>query len=432
MKTKLLSLLLVSMGLVTHVSAQDFLVADFEDKNVGDALEVITYEEGQATATVVADPVNETNKAGNIAATNWDARFKFDVTLPEGKTLADYNELSIDIYIGENAQDEWPHFKQFVISIDGEFVYKIPDSYPQIAPMSTWTTITYPCSAMTLTDEDKAKNSFTLGFGINSNTANYCVDNVKLIAPKVASEEGFLAVEDFEGKSIGDAIDVQTYDEGQATATVAADPENADNKVVNLVTTFWDPLVKFNVTLPEGKTLADYEGVYFDLYIPTHATDEWANCKQMVISIDGTHVYKPDGDYGKKAEFNTWTTLNYNVADMTLTDEDKAKNSFSLALGLNSNDANYYIDNVKLKEAEGSTGIGAEMAIETPFTLYVQGGVLYINSNAPADVTVYTKAGLPCASAQNASSIDLSAFASDIYIVKVIIDGKIYKSKIAK
>ncbi len=430
MKTKLLSIFIVFMAMAMNANAQDFVIADFESDEIGKTYD--TYwkwgaeNTSKATATVVADPAKPSNKVVNYTSIDWNTGFKALVNLPEGKKLSDYTAFSLDIYIvpSENESEEGPLWKCMDIFLDNTEV--MAGANERQAGFSTWTTKQYSLSDFTLSADDLNKSSFTIAFGLNTNCADYYIDNIKLIAPK-ESEGGYLVLEDFEGKSIDDSYAVQTYGEGQAVATIIADPEDSNNKVVNLVTSGWDPRVKVDVILPEGKMLGDYDAILADIYFPTNPNDEWSNFKQFVISIDNEFIYKSDG-YPKLGNIDTWTTMTYPLSETTITDEQKTKSSFSLEMGVNSNNANYHMDNIMLKEK----GTGIIQTLSKVVKVIVQNGMLIFGGEEASDVEIYDIKGAPCMTANNVSSIDIAGLSRGIYIVKVKSEGKTYVSKIVK
>ena len=130
-----------------NANAQDFVIADFEDKAIGDTYTVFHRWNGEnkGTATVAADPSGKENKVVNLITNDYDCVFQTDVTLPEGKTLGDYLALSFDIY---STGDIW---KCMFIYVDGQEVFRnqkeengeIKDDYPFQATGGVWTTKSY-------------------------------------------------------------------------------------------------------------------------------------------------------------------------------------------------------------------------------------------------------------------------------------------------
>ena len=85
-----------------------------------------------------------------------------------------------DIYIGTNANDANPNYKNMFIYLDDVKKYENSD-YPKQAEMSTWTTKTFSLASLGLTTTELAKSTFALAFGLSTDKGNYFIDNVKLI-----------------------------------------------------------------------------------------------------------------------------------------------------------------------------------------------------------------------------------------------------------
>lgn len=427
MKTNLLFLFTLLCSLFVNVNAANFVIADFENKNIGDTYALKAWYEADGNAKVAADPANANKKAINVITTNWDAILKLDVTLPSGKTLGDYDSFSFDIYFATNANDENPNYKNMFIYIDGEKKYE-STGYAKQGEVQKWTTREFVLADLNLSDTEKAKTSFTIAFGVSTNKGDYYIDNVKLEGTSSPEpENGFVVIDNFNSKTIGDAYALKAWYEEDGSASVAADPANAGNNVVNVVTTNWDAILKLEATLPSGKQLKDYETFMFDIYIGDNANDENPNFKNMFVYIDNEKKYESTG-YAKQAEMKTWTTREFVLADLNLSDTEKAKTSFTIAFGISTNKGNYYIDNVKLKEAEGS-GIENQ---ETVSNVYVLDNILYWGDKTASEVQILDLKGTSASLVKNASSLDLSNLATGAYLIKITIDGKSAVHKIIK
>ena len=430
MKTKLLSFLVVLMAFVMVANAQDFVIADFESDELGKTYPTFYRwgaEEDKGTATVVADPSGkENNKAVNLVTTNYDCVFKIDATLPEGKTLGDYLAVSFDVYF---SNDAW---KCMFLYLDGDMVFRntkvengeVKDDYPKQADGNVWTTKTYTFSMLDLQSTDLAKTSFNLAFGVSDNAANYYIDNIKLIAPK-NSESGYLTIDDFEDKEVGDTYGIKAWAPTDGEAKVSLDPEDNTNKVINMVCTNWNAVPAFNVILPTGKQLGDYESISFDLYNTN--SYEWANYKKSEIYIDGTKVFDEPGD-DESAPIDKWTNKSFKLEDMTLTDDHKAKSGFTLGAGISIGQGNYYMDNIMLKEK----GTGLVQNIVKAIIVAVQNGKLLIQGDNVTKVDVYDSKGMHCTSVKNESAVDISALDKGIYIVKVQTESGTFTNKVIK
>ena len=425
MKTKLLFSLLVSMGFVAGASAQDFVIENYDSKTIGDSYTLAAWGEDVGVATVKEDPAKKGN-ALHISTYNYNGFPSCEVTLPAGKTLGDYVAFAYDIYILPSEKDQGPNWKQASVNIDGVDVY-VDEGYPNQASLSTWTTKSYSADVMKLTDEDKAKTSFKVTFGINSNVADYYVDNVKLVSASELNSEGAYVVGDFEGSEIGDKFAVKCWSPGEAVAEVAADPVNDGNKVIHMTTTNWDGGVMFEAVLPKGMQLGDFKSLTYDIYVGPNANDEGATWKSMQVFVGTTSVYK--GAEGTEiAPQSTWTTNELPLDEMSLSPDHLALNAFTIGLGLNTNTGDYYMDNIKLVSTAGGTGISLVKVAK----IFVDENTLFIGSEKAADVVIYDVNGCSAISSQMATSVDLSALPRGVYVVKMKIDGKTYTQKIVK
>jgi hypothetical protein len=79
---------------------------------------------------------------------------------------------------------------------------------------------------------------------------------------------GFLMVEDFENNDVDDLLTlVAPYSvNANSFAKVVVSPTNVEEQVMQAVTKNWDEYYSITVTLPDGKTLDDYEKLDYDLY----------------------------------------------------------------------------------------------------------------------------------------------------------------------
>jgi len=413
---KMLLLFSLCFLLLSNAKA-DFVIDNFDSKTIGQTLPLKAWYTTDGTGTVAADPANASNKVVNVVTTNWDAILKLTVTLPAGKKLSDYDSFSFDIYFSANANDENPNYKKMFVFIDDEKKFEDAE-YPKQAEMSTWTTKTFLLSSLDLTDAEKAKNTFTIAFGVSTDKGNYYVDNVKLtgggdVTPPPTT--GNVTI-DFNDKTIGQTEAMKAWYTTDGTATIAADPTNAGNKAVNIVTTNWDALLKVNITLPSGKTLANYETFSYDIYIGTNANDENPNYKNSFVFLDDEKKFE-DAEYPKQAEMSTWTTKTFSLASLGLTTTELAKSTFALAFGISTNQGNYFIDNVKLfPKADPTTEIEKLNSEIRVFKLQSGVGIICKGNQT---LEIYNIAGQKITSLitkEGLNTIDLSLYGSMVII----------------
>ena len=430
MKKTLLSVILTMSAFVVNVQAQNFVINDFEGDEIGKTYDTFwkwsADDTSKATATVVADPANASNKAVHYTTVEWNAGFKALINLPAGKKLSDFIAFSFDIYIvpNENESGEGPLWKCMDIYLDGAQV--MAGANAKQADFSSWTNKLYSLADFTLTADDLDKTSFTLAFGLNNNAADYYIDNIMLIGEKEVVEEGFYYIDDFEDKNVGDSYAIKAWSPTDGEAKVSLDPLDENNKVINMVTTNWDAVPTFNVILPSGKKLGDYESLSFDVYNTN--TQEYAEYAKAKIYIDGNEVYCDPTDAPETAPIGKWTTREIPLSETSITDEHKAKSGFTLGTGVSIGTGNYYMDNIKLKE----TGTGIAHSIVKAIKVAVYNGKILIQDDDVAKVDVYDSKGMHCVSVSNESAVDISSLNKGFYIVKIQAGGEIYTNKIMK
>ena len=153
---------------------------------------------------------------------------------------------------------------------------------------------------------------------------------------------GWLMVEDFENEP---TISTYNYvgDTPTGNATVIDNPTSSSKcgrKVASFKGGDYNTVIELSVTLPKG--LKNYSQIAFDLY--RNSGD--GNYKKMLVQAGNYRIYMDEGDdnYPEQAPAETWTEKSYNI-DLTNT----VGNEFDLRIGILSDNADYLIDNVRLK-----------------------------------------------------------------------------------
>lgn len=348
------------------VTNEWLMVEDFQNTKPGDTVKVGDYYggNGKGSAQIEIDPVKNTNLAGVFTVTNGDYNtvFALDITLPAGKTLKDYKKVAFDLY--RFSDDD--NYKQMIVKAADEQIY-LDNDYVQQAPATTWTAKEYSIDASSATG-----NSFTLMLGIKTGKGHYAIDNIRFlersepVEPGTYDEskngtitDGWLMVEDYQNAEPGDAAPLASPWGGEPVngeAKIEADPANASNLVATYTATAetdknYNTLFAVNVTLPEGKTLKDYEKVSFKMYRFDSGDDDY---KQMLVKVGEEEIYKDvnaegKDDYVHQADTKTWTVKEYDIAK-TVT----AGNSFKLIFGVKTENAHYAVDEIRLLERAAS------------------------------------------------------------------------------
>lgn len=162
-----------------------------------------------------------------------------------------------------------------------------------------------------------------------------------VVSASVSAEP--LMVCDFESYEVGTTWTMwNRYGGGEAsTATVVADPANANNKVLHVVVKNWNSHAEFAVPGElTGKALTDrYPTLRCQLY---RSNGDNADYKQFAVFLDTEELYRDDG-YPYQGNKGVWQTKGY-----ALKGASADNNSAVLRIGFNSDDSDYYLDNIQL------------------------------------------------------------------------------------
>lgn len=172
---------------------------NFEESTLGDIFSKISWAAGDITSTVENDPAGIHGKSLHVIATNYNAYPKMTVTLPDGKSLADMEKITFNIYFkifdGETAsypQNKFKKIEYFIGTKGGTFTPNAPTGGVNnlIADEANDTWLSKEISLTDLTDVSLlALNSFDLALGISHNKCNYYLDNITFQA-KISTSIG--------------------------------------------------------------------------------------------------------------------------------------------------------------------------------------------------------------------------------------------------
>lgn len=388
------------------------MAEDFQNKTVDDVMSTWDYTDhdtGSGTCTIVAEPDNAENMMANFVGGDYNTLIEVPVTLPEGKTIADYETIKFDIYRFSNDAN----YKQIAVYI-GDDKVKIDEKDIERAPDNGWKTWEYSIPA-SVTSESQ----ILIRLGIKSDKANYAIDNIQLKEradlPPVEYDattngtvtEKKLMVNDFQhygaaGVELGSWARVGSAEGNVATAE---DPENRKNLVGSFSgKSNYNTVMEIPVTLPEGKTLKDYNQISFKLY---RYSDD-ANYKKMRVQADDYVIHYDEGEknYPEQALSGVWTEKTYPITD------NEVGNKFNLRLGIESNEPHYLIDNVMLQEHDVQSGINR--VSDAGISVAVDGNSLIIMAAPEMEVNVYSIDGQLSGTMTGEGSIELK---HGVYIV---------------
>ena len=163
---------------------------------------------------------------------------------------------------------------------------------------------------------------------------------------------------DFDNYTIGETIPMNDIFDGSNTesrATVVADPINGQNKVLHITNRSWNTTVEFTLDqMTAEEVTGDYQYLAFDLYRPS--TD--GEYKQFSARIGADTIYA-DAGFVTQGAAEQWVERSYRMTKVSNTSD-------KLYMGYNSNDADFYIDNVRLV----SSDLGYDYTDETQTLRY--------------------------------------------------------------
>lgn len=159
-----------------------------------------------------------------------------------------------------------------------------------------------------------------------------------------------IVLEDFENYEVGHTFTVWNNfgDPSSTTAVVEADPQNANNKVLHITNRGWNDHVELE--LPENLAGTNFSDRIETLSVKIcrHKNDpcgEWKNF-QIFVGDDKLH----EESWPSYGAVSTWKTWNYSMTPVSAGNTSKY-----LRIGFNSENSDYYIDDVKLSGPDYNT-----------------------------------------------------------------------------
>ena len=262
----------------------------------------------------------------------------------------------------------------------------------------------------------------TLVLKVAKSKCEYLIDDVELV-PSPVSGSDILTIANFESNTIGDAIPYYKYwsttSAASGTCVVAADPLSVSTKALCITPTDYNGTAAFSVTLPAGKTLANYDRLYFDMYYNNSAGLN----AQPYIFADATLIFQVTTGYPLQGTSGVWNPKDYELSGMP------TSNSFLLKIGYTSdNSIAYYLDNVKLHE-KVSTGLSQEYL--NPLIININGDVLGLNMIVDK-IEMFDLSGRSIIQQTNVKGLNVSKLPNSVYLVKAKVGNQIYTTKFIK
>jgi hypothetical protein len=243
-------------------------------------------------------------------------------------------------------------------------------------------------------------------------------NGASLISITVGAAAQASAVLDFEADEVGVSYPGIAWSPEMISAVVATDPADVNGKSLHVTSTNWNSYPLFTIHLPDGKTVADIEKITFNLYLGTGGSADQNSYKHfdyfvgtIGTSFTANEATGKTGNIITSDATNVWLKKDFNLA---ITDEALlALNSFDFALGIEVENADYYLDNITLVAKAGANIVSAQPIASQVYN--VAGGIL-VNANNEK-VSVYSIDGRLVKQAVANNSI--LSLAPGLYIVKV-------------
>ena len=395
------------------------MAEDFEGYLMGAKLNVYPIQyDARGTADVAKAPTDDRGRSAHFKATDWNNIIEVPVTLPHGKVLSNYSEISFDLYINEGSN---PNRQIHIYANDETIIAQ--EGYPEQGSTGQWLPMSFGIPGGLA-----AGNTFNLRIGMSVGAGEeYYIDNIRL---KESSEPvepgttqngqmvgGLLMVEDFEALQSVGMFNYLGYP-SEGTASIVENPTVLGNKAASFVGGDFNTVLELDVTLPNDDVLSDYSDVVFDLYVKSReAENEDYLHKNMLVWADEFVIHQDDNTYPKTADPDVWTEKTYAIP----TEGNNIGNTFKLHIGILADDADYLIDNVRLRPTTATGITDVQAGAET--VVVVDGGVM-INAGAKAAYAVYDISGRAVSQgvADGSKTVTLQR---GVYVVRV--NGKAVK-----
>lgn len=197
-------------------------------------------------------------------------------------------------------------------------------------------------------------------FNLGETVTSYYIDNISLTAkagdnpgggqggddptPGPDSDAKKIVLDDFEKYAVGATPYTVENANGGSASVVSAD---ADNKALNFTTGSYKngEYLALTFTLPQGKTLSDYDVLTFDYYFVSGNDNTW---KDIKVCIDSKN--SPVATIKSQNAPAEWQTMNIALENV------QGGNTFTLYIGgINASVLSMNIDNIVIKTSDADT-----------------------------------------------------------------------------
>ena len=412
--------LLCAACIAVGMQAQTYMVNDFESGLNG------ANAAWGGTAELIDNPCsssdNSSTKVLKVVSTEF-ANVAIPLNLPEGKTLADYTGVRLQLAVLEGSENiTWVGNELGLVDNDTqEKTFQVAQNSWGDATYNTWMSLDFNFDETILaTYLDGNHASTSLLIKVGRQAFNYAIDNIRLIEKEQVADPNTIFT--FETMDLGTTPRCGTPWSG--SCEVAENPYttgiNTSSKALKVNGGECSP-VTFTEALPAGKTWNDYSGIKLQVCF-LESGFEWCPIEMGVRTDGGSHIkfgYTVDASTGQEGAGigdytpGEWLDVELKIDPAMITDE--AKSVRTMYLRLMKSDLSYLYDNLVLIPSS-STGAVSELVTDD-VKVYGANGCINVDLQKDMQVTVYSVDGRIVSSQMLSSGRHTVEVPKGIYIV---------------
>ena len=412
--------LLCAACIAVGMQAQTYMVNDFESGLNG------ANAAWGGTAELIDNPCsssdNSSTKVLKVVSTEF-ANVAIPLNLPEGKTLADYTGVRLQLAVLEGSENiTWVGNELGLVDNDTqEKTFQVAQNSWGDATYNTWMSLDFNFDETILaTYLDGNHASTSLLIKVGRQAFNYAIDNIRLIEKEQVADPNTIFT--FETMDLGTTPRCGMPWSG--ACEVAENPYttgiNTSSKALKVNGGECSP-VTFTEALPAGKTWNDYSGIKLQVCF-LESGFEWCPIEMGVRTDGGSHIkfgYTVDASTGQEGTGigdytpGEWLDVELKIDPAMITDE--AKSVRTMYLRLMKSDLSYLYDNLVLIPSS-STGAVSEVVTDD-VKVYGANGCINVDLQKDMQVTVYSVDGRIVSSQMLSSGRHTVEVPKGIYIV---------------
>ena len=412
--------LLCAACIAVGMQAQTYMVNDFESGLNG------ANAAWGGTAELIDNPCsssdNSSTKVLKVVSTEF-ANVAIPLNLPEGKTLADYTGVRLQLAVLEGSENiTWVGNELGLVDNDTqEKTFQVAQNSWGDATYNTWMSLDFNFDETILaTYLDGNHASTSLLIKVGRQAFNYAIDNIRLIEKEQVADPNTIFT--FETMDLGTTPRCGMPWSG--SCEVAENPYttgiNTSSKALKVNGGECSP-VTFTEALPAGKTWNDYSGIKLQVCF-LESGFEWCPIEMGVRTDGGSHIkfgYTVDASTGQEGTGigdytpGEWLDVELKIDPAMITDE--AKSVRTMYLRLMKSDLSYLYDNLVFIPSS-STGAVSEVVTDD-VKVYGANGCINVDLQKDMQVTVYSVDGRIVSSQMLSSGRHTVEVPKGIYIV---------------